>query len=543
MAKHSNPGLSRDFYKFQRLSGFSANHLSIITLFLIFSAVCFYNLQNKDWDKPGRLIKDDIHFYYIYTSAAVVHHDLRFGRIYNKIPGYARRELWLPTNKDTGRAYSKMSMGMALIYAPFTAIAHYVLVPLTGAEPDGYSPPYKMGLLLSAMLFFLFGLWNLRKVLLEHFNESVTALTLIVIALGTNLSWYTTSEASMSHVYSFALIIYFYRLLQRWFANPKTGLTILMGLVFGLIVLIRPTNLMFIALFFAASDFRERIRFLLRNYSKILLMMIMFVIIWIPQFAFWKFVSGNWFFYTYDKESFFWNNPQIFNSLFSFRKGWLLYTPLMSITFIGLPVLWKHYRQIFWQVTSILALLIFINSSWWCWWFGGSYGNRAYIDGYGIFALSIAALFKAIADRKSHLLSYAGLIILAAFTFLNLFQTWQYRMGFIHYVAMTQESYCSNFMKSNIGDGYEGSLVMPDHEAGIFGIYYPKTEMTFSHKKQLKTNIETNRQHFLHYYKTLASRDITLQKKLRNQQSEQERDSLKTVWAEEQLNMLLKRLF
>jgi hypothetical protein len=539
------PGYTKLSWIYNRAKGLlimTGRHLSITTLWLIFAGVCIYNLQNKDWDKPARLIKDDVHLYYIYTSAAIVHHDLRFGRIYNKIPGYARRNLWLPTNKDTGRSYSKMSMGLAMVYTPFTAFAHYVLVPVTDANPDGYSPPYKMGLLMSALLFFLIGLWHLRKVLLEHFSETITALTLIVIAFGTNLSWYITSEATMSHAYSFALIIYFYRLLQKWFSNPRIGLTMLTGLVFGLLVLIRPTNLMFIVLFFATSDFRERILFLLKNYGKILLMMAMFLLVWVPQFAFWKYVSGNWFFYTYSNESFFWNNPQIINSIISFRKGWLVYTPLMALAFIGLPFLWKQSRPLFWQVVSVLAILIYINSSWWCWWFGGSFGNRAYIDGYGIFALSIAAFFKYMAERKNKVMSYAGVLLIAAFVCLNLFQTWQYRMGLMHYDSMTRESYFSNFLKTNIDPDYEGSLVMPDHDAGIYGIYYPNTEMTFSRKKQLRTYVETNQQYFLTYYKTLAPLDLKIQKKISNQPGEQEKDSVYSVWTQEQLNMLLKRL-
>lgn len=541
MANRDFSGLSRILHPIKHLANISGNRLSLITLWLIFSGVCLYNIQNKDWNKHVRLIKDDVNQYYIYTSAAIVYHDLNFSRVYTKIPKYARRYLWLHTNKDTGRLYSKMSMGMAIVYSPFTTFAHYVLVPLTGADPDGYSPPYKIGLLISALLFFLFGLWNLRKLLLGHFNETITSLTLIVIAFGTNLSWYITSEASMSHVYSFALIIYLYRLLQKWFIHPRIGLTILTGLVFGLVVLIRPTNLMFIVLFFATSDFRERIQFLLKNYAKILLMIAMFLLVWIPQFAFWKYVSGDWFFYTYNNETFFWNNPQILSSLFSFRKGWLIYTPLMAFAFAGLPFLWKQNRTLFWQVISVLALLIYINSSWWCWWFGGSYGNRPYIDGYGIFAFSIAAFFNFVAKLKIKALSYAGIVIIAAFVCLNLFQTWQYRMGLIHYISETKQTFWMNFLKTGTNDDYYDNLVQPDHEMAIAGKYYPKSEIKEGERKRLKASFLSNKQYFIQYYASRIIEEGKVQDFVNDHNLSQSIDSIIGARAEERYNNLRTR--
>jgi hypothetical protein len=541
MANRVYSVLSRFFYLLKRITSIPGNRLSLITLWLIFLGVSIYNIQNKDWNRPIRLIKDDVHFYYIYSAAVVVYHDVKFDRVYNKLPGSIRRDLWLPTHKETGKSYSKMSLGLALVYAPFTAFAHYVLVPLTGDAPDGYSPPYKMGLLLSAMLFFLFGLWHLRKILLEHFSESVTALTLIIVAFGTNLSWYITTEATMSHVYSFALIIYLYRLLQKWFRYPTTGLTIASGLVFGLIVLIRPTNLMFIVLFFATNDIRNRVMYLFQHAGKIMLMIAMFLVVWIPQFAFWKYVSGDWFLYTYNNETFFWHNPQIISSIFSFRKGWLVYTPLMALAFIGLPLLWKQSRNLFWQVVSVLALLIFINSSWWCWWFGGSYGNRAYIDGYGIYALSIAALFKAISERKIKLLNITGIVVLAAFTCLNLFQTWQYRMGLIHYVSETRETYWMNFLKTKPHPDYFNNLVKPDHSYAILGIYYPKTEIIELERQKLKSTIVTDQPFFIQYYKSIASDNEGLKKLIQQQNQQTQKDSIIENWAAARYKELQKR--
>jgi hypothetical protein len=527
-----------------RMKGFiiiANRNISLITLWLLFAGAVIYNAQNQDWHKSHRLIKDDVQNYYIYSAAAVVYHNYRLEEVHSRLPSDAKNNIWLPRHIETHRYYSKMSMGMAMAYAPFTAFAHYVLVPLMNYPADGYSPPYKIGLLMSALLFFLFGLWHLRKILLKYFSEHVVALTLIVIAFGTNITWYISSEATMSHVYSFALVVYLYRLIERWIAKPTFGLTILTGLIFGLIVLIRPTNIMFLVLFFTGGAFIDRVRFLLKNYAGLILMMSAFLLVWVPQLIFWKWVSGDWFLYTYNDEGFFWNNPQIISSLISYRKGWLVYTPLMALLFAGLPFLWIKYRGLFWQVLTVLILATYINSSWWCWWFGGSFGNRSYIDIYGIMALSIAAVFQAVANLRKSWLNIAGTLVLATFVSLNLFQTWQYRMGLLHYISETKVTFWKNFLKTDFQPGYFENLVNPDHNYGVKGFYYPVTETTVEEKKILQKRVEINRAYIKDYYFRKAAFDKNVQELINSGNYENKADSIYSAWAFNEYRYFEKR--
>lgn len=515
--------------------------LSLFTLWLIFSGALIYNAQNKDWFKDHRLIKDDVQNYYVYSAAWVAYQTYDLEKAYIKIPSDTKRYLWLERHPVSGRLFSKMSMGMAVVYTPFILFSHYILAPLMSYPADGYSPPYKIGLLISALIFFLIGLWQLRMILLEHFNENITALTLIVVAFGTNITWYVSSEATMSHIYSFALVLVFYRIIKKWFDNPGWLLTIASGLIFGLIVLIRPTNIMFMVLFFTGAPLVSRFSFLLQNYYRLLVMVAAFLLVWAPQLLFWKWVSGSWFHYTYGEEGFFWNNPQIISSLISYRKGWLVYTPLMTLVFIGLPLLWFKYRNLFWQVLTVLVLTTYINSSWWCWWFGGSYGNRAYIDSYGIFALTIAAVFQAVAGFKKTWLNVTGIVVLAAFVMLNLFQTWQYRMGLIHYVSTTKEAYWINFFHTEVQPNYYESLILPKHKYGVKGIFYSDFEVTEPEKKEWIYRVSKNRETLIEYYKNMATKDIKLRAKIEKENLLNSADSVYTVWAEERFNEILNR--
>ena len=58
----------------------------------------------------------------------------------------------------------------------------------------------------------------------------------------------------------------------------------------------------------------------------------------IPQMVYWKLHTGNLLFYTYGEEKFFWNDPKVLEGLFSFRKGWLVYSPLMLLSLTGIFV-------------------------------------------------------------------------------------------------------------------------------------------------------------------------------------------------------------
>jgi len=325
----------------------------------------------------------------------------------------------------------------------------------------------------------------MRKILLTHYHESIVAFLLLIVGLGTNLTWYVTTEPAMSHVYSFALILVFYYKLQFWLKKPEILNTLLLGILFGLIVLIRPTNIIVGALFLASEKPLLRIKYIASHYQHLLLMIAAYMLIWAPQLAFWKFSTGHWFMYTYGDEGFFFNNPQVLSSLFSYRKGWLIYTPLMALTFIGLPFLWKKNREIFWQVSALLVLLTYINASWWCWWFGGSFGLRAYIDGYGLFALAIGAFLQAIFNVKSKIASFLFPAVFIFFIGVNLLQTWQYRIGMIHYDSNTKTTFWMHYLKTRFQPDYYEKLVKPDIKSSKKGHYFSKNEVTETVRKQI----------------------------------------------------------
>src|SRR6185436_10253555 len=117
------------------------------------------------------------------------------------------------------------------------------------------------------------------------------------------------------------------------------------------------------------------------------MMAVLGILIFLPQLFYWKHQTGSWFFNSYLNEHFYFNNPHVFYGLFSFRKGWLVYTPIMFFALAGLYTLFKTMKEFFYPVLILFLLYIYVAFSWWCWWYGGSYGQRALIDIYPFLAV------------------------------------------------------------------------------------------------------------------------------------------------------------
>ncbi len=162
---------------------------------------------------------------------------------------------------------------------------------------------------------------------------------------------------------------------------------------------------------------------------------------------YWKHVAGIYFYNGYGDEQgfFFFHNPQLLNNLFSYRKGWLVYTPIILLAFIGFGLLWRRKRGIVLTILVFSLINIYIISSWWSWWYGGGFGLRAYIESYTLYALGFGAFAQWLFSKRFLLLKIPTFMIVLALIAFSYFQTRQYYYGSIHYVGMNKEAYCISF--------------------------------------------------------------------------------------------------
>lgn len=446
---------------FWRSKPLSLLAVSISILFLGFSVI-----KQARW-REYRVLAHDMYVYYNYLPAAVIYSDFNLGFV-GQVPSHQKAEIWCMPS-DNGNCVPKMTMGMSFMYAPFFAGAH-VLAHIFGYNTSGYSSIYHLALALAALVYALLSLVLLRTFLLKFYSDIGTTLSLFALFLGTNLYFYIVDEGAMTHAYLLLLSILLLHAVHNWYQKPTLLWALGIGALLGLMALIRPTQIVFVFvwLLYGFSCFRQRIILFLVNYKHVLLAIVAFFTVWFPQLLYWKIQSGSWLYYSYSDESFFWGDPKVLELLFSFRKGWLVYSPLMGLSIIGVYFLWKSRNPLRWPLLLILPLLVYVAASWWCWWYGGSFGQRSMIDLYALLALPMAALFDEI--RKIKFARISLNFILAFFIYLNFYQTEQYRKTIIHYDGMTREAYWSVFLSLNYPENHETLYQRPDYDAAKKGL-------------------------------------------------------------------------
>jgi len=452
---------------------FLRKNASLLLLWMFIPVITIINFNHHHWVHPEKVIQWDVKSYYAYLPAVFIYKDLSL-EFRKQDPAKFSELIW-PVKTPTGKYSIITSMGMSIMYLPFFLIGHAVAW-LTPYEADGYTVPYAFCLTFSVAFYILLGLICLRKLLRKFFNEGTVFIVLILIFAGTNLLYYSSWEAAMSHGYNFGFISVFLWLNYKWHLRPAVGLTILIGSLTGLIVLIRPTNIMILLILllwnvYSWHTFVEKIQFLFRNYLLLLLMAFCFILVWTPQFLYWKYISGKFLYFSYAGigGTFFWTNPQIKDILFSFRKGWFVYTPLMLFAVAGIFILWRKYRFAFWPVLVFLLVNIYVQSSWWSWWFGGSYGNRAFIDSYGLMAIPLAATVSEFLKWKWK--GVLPILILFTVAWYNTFQVRQYKSGALHYCWMSYDAYRETFLKKSPTTRVWKLIPYPDYPKARKGIY------------------------------------------------------------------------
>jgi hypothetical protein len=371
-------------------------------------------------------------------------------------------------------------MGVAVFLAPGFFIADRLAVDL-GYSRNGYSIIYQVSIIASALFFATLAMLVLGKTLSRFFPQWMVSLLLVLLYVGTNLFIYVTTEPGMSHVYSFFLIACFIELSIRWYENRSFMKTIGLGVLIGMIALVRPTNVLIVLFLFfygvkTESELRERTRFFLKYKIQLLVMLLAAIACWIPQMLYWKQVTGELLYFSYNEgERFYFNHPMIIQGLFGYHKGWLLYTPLMLFALFGIAAIWKLKRELFWATLIFLVLNCYVIFSWWCWWYGGSFGQRPMVDSYPLMSLALGYFIYWIINSKRKI-AIPLFIVFGLFIYLNQFQAAQYRSGTLHWDSMSKQAYWKIWGTIKAPQDLERYLEPIDYDAALKGHYKLKKE-------------------------------------------------------------------
>ncbi|MCC3154082.1 hypothetical protein Q3A66_14240 [Hymenobacter sp. BT770] len=399
------------------------------------------------WDAMG---------HYLYLPAQFIYHDLsRLAFIPDIMREYQPTgsfyQAFPAPDGPAGAMVMKYPIGVAILNTPFFWLGHWAAGHWHYAQ-DGFSAPYQIAIAFGSLLYSLLALGLLRRVLLRYVSDVVAAITLGLIVLGTNYLQYSAIDGAMAHNYGFTLYALLLWLTVRWHERPQRWLAAAIGLTLGLLVIVRPSDLVagLLPVLWGVTSVaaaRQKLALLRGRWGDVALLLGFGLLGVLPQLLYWKWASGHFFVYSYEEQGFSFLKPHTWQVLFSFRKGWLIYTPLMALALLGLAVLWRRNRAVGMPVLVYFLVNLWVVSAWDIWWYGGSFGQRALVQSYAALALPLAYLLAWLGEPQPGRASLRGAALIACVLLvnLNLVQHWQYMNGIMDGENMNRHYYAAIF--------------------------------------------------------------------------------------------------
>ncbi|MDD4109296.1 MAG: hypothetical protein PHH93_11310 [Prolixibacteraceae bacterium] len=403
----------------------------------------------------------DVFGYYLYLPAKFIYHDIGLidqSWLNNIIDTYNPTEtLYQATQLNDGNWVIKYWMGLSVLLSPLFFLAHFTS-PLLGYPADGFSFLYQVSMTIAGLLYAFAGLYLFFKVLRHFFNRTTSCIVLTLIFFGTNYLHLTAIDGTLlTHNFLFTLygILTFSTI--KWYDNPRSVYALIIGISMGFIVLVRPSELVcfLIPLLWYNKDHNYisgKLTLFRSKFSHVVIALAAVFIVLLPQILYWKSVTGQYLFYSYTDpgEGLDLLSPHTLKFLFSFRKGWLVYTPLMIFAVIGFYYLYKKNKPVFIAVTAFVVFDIYLISSYTNWWYaGGSFSSRSLVPAYVLLAIPLGYFIAEIQTYRllPRIMFILTLIFLSG---LNLFQSWQFKNGIITKQTMTRDYYFAVFGKTEV---------------------------------------------------------------------------------------------
>ena len=333
----------------------------------------------RGWDDTG---------YYLWLRSAVNDGDLNFKNDLEETRTLndEERAIWLRLPlTQTGLIPNKYGVGWSISSAPFYLVGKLALKgaamvgwPVSDSDPDH---ALCQVLVILGQAFYAFaGLWLVWRMLKRWFSAEKSLWAVLLIWLNSPLVYYMTYKLTLSHSVTFFWVAF------SWFAAFRVkddeqrqvwwGLT---GLAVGMSVICR-----FQAILFALFPLVVALSSLIRQKKAIGLHPLWLALgFFIPvsiQLVAWKIVFGQFLTYSYAGEFFQWGSPHLWDVLFSSYHGLFYWHPVLLVGLVGFvmfllnPTAQSAPRT--WLISILLAW--YLNAAWSHWWFGHSFGHRAF---------------------------------------------------------------------------------------------------------------------------------------------------------------------
>lgn len=404
------------------------------------------NWNPKSWNS---IVASDGKGYYAYLPATFIYQDLNFGHFEEMEQGkyYTPNYFYDYRRGEKGKYVNKYFCGVAFLQTPFYLLGH-VWAGLSGTETDGYARPYVQAVHIGTICYLVLGMIFLMKLLALYQVSSLHQVwVVLVFTFATNLNMYVVEEPMMSHVFNFSLITLFLYACKRFFLYEESGSFLWAAWFFGVILILRPVNGLILGFLpFLAGGMGPLWKSIQHiSWANWLGAVGLVGGMISVQLGIYYIQTGNILVYSYPDEGFNFLNPHFWQSLWSYKKGLFVYTPVLLLAyFLGSFYLWEERRVEWLSWTLFFVLLMYILSCWSNWYYGGSFGYRPVIDYYACFAILLGLGLKGLSQNWQRWLVF---VMLFAALAVNQIQMYQYRHQVIPYEGMTKEMYWDNFLR------------------------------------------------------------------------------------------------
>ncbi len=429
--------------------------LSIIAaVFLVFFARAWGHGTAMGWDSFG---------YYFYLPMLFIEHTIQLGSLEYPMSIFEQyapsSSLYQFTHLKEGGHIIRYPAGLAVLFLPFFLVGHLAALLLQNHPVDGFSAPYELSMRVG-VLFYHFGAFVLiAQLLRRYYATKVVAITLVLLFFATNALLYLLSSGLAANGALLFLNALLLLLLDNYYRKPSLALALGSGLVLGLMALSRPTEIMafIVVLLWPAWQSGLHVKQLIPLWKAIpikhfLGFGVVIALVGSVQLLYWKIASGAWIINSYGNpgEGLDFLSPHLWQYLFSFRKGWFLYTPFMLPVIFALYWLWMRRKRKELLPAAVYTLVfVYIAASWTNWWYGGAFAQRSVIQLYALLSLPLAMLVRAIFRKGMGPYAMAFGVFSICCIALNIWQSHQYLQGVRLAESETAKYYFSSFWDSS----------------------------------------------------------------------------------------------
>lgn len=436
-------------------AGWRRTGLVLLALHFALSSLAFFAFGGYR-NQPSK-IESDGKYYYQFLLSLWFDRDLDFSNNYAMPPKpFMTQEVdhygFAGQLTPTGLPANVFTIGPAVLWVPFFAASYEAgtgLARLGAMEheaPDGWERYFQYSVMFSAVLYSTLTLALLFDLLIPYFSTRSATASLAFIFWGSNWLYYCVFEPSMSHVYDlFTLTLLLWACLRGVARFGLWGYA-LVGLAAGLQVLVRPQNLITVAILLLILVVPRRsvtgqgvpLRIRWRGVAVLSSTFVVAVlplaisntvifgkVLVVPQ----RYAAsvnaetpdvpalpqrsagsdspeaergrGHGFLRVF--------SPQFGRVLFSGRNGLFSHHPFLLMAVPGWLILSlgagrhrKAVRDLLLPLGLVFLVQLWINSSTSDWWGGHAFGQRRLVSSLPLFAVGFAALYQLAASRLAH---------------------------------------------------------------------------------------------------------------------------------------------